>query len=99
MHKIELAYVGIQVPEPASLDAFFGDVIGLVPGAGPHTWRNDAKAQRVIVQEGEANDATFIGFEATGDDAFDRTVARLRAAGFDTADGDGTVRKVQRLEA
>jgi 2,3-dihydroxybiphenyl 1,2-dioxygenase len=97
MNEIELAYVGIEVPEPASLDAFFGDVIGLVPGADAHTWRNDGKAQRVIVQQGSANDAAFVGFEARDADAFDRAVARLQAAGFDTTDGDGGARKVARL--
>ena len=50
-HQLELAYVGIEVPDPASLTPFFADVIGLVPGeagpAGVETWRNDDKAQRV----------------------------------------------------
>ena len=71
-----------------------------MPGDAPHTWRNDGKAQRVIVQEGSANDAAFVGFEATDGAAFDRAVARLHAAGFESADGDAaevTTRKVQRL--
>jgi 2,3-dihydroxybiphenyl 1,2-dioxygenase len=97
MNEIELAYVGIEVPEPASLDAFFGETIGLLPGVAPHTWRNDGKAQRVIVQQGSANDVAFVGFEATDDAAFDRTVARLEAAGFETADADAAVRDVRRL--
>jgi 2,3-dihydroxybiphenyl 1,2-dioxygenase len=98
-HDIELAHLGIEVPEPSSLDAFFGDVIGLVQGDA-HTWRNDAKAQRVVVEQGSANDATFVGFEATDDEAFDHVVARLNAAGFDTVDGDADdlrARKVSRL--
>jgi 2,3-dihydroxybiphenyl 1,2-dioxygenase len=96
-HEIELAYVGVEVPEPASLDAFFGDVIGLVPGDDPHTWRNDGKAHRIVVQEGSANDAAFVGFEARDARAYDRTVTRLRAAGFDVDEADGTERKVERL--
>jgi 2,3-dihydroxybiphenyl 1,2-dioxygenase len=94
---MELAYVGIEIPEPASLDVFFGDVIGLVPGDDPHTWRNDAKTHRVIVQQGSASDAAFVGFAAADHAAFDRIVARLGAAGFDVADGDGQERRVQRL--
>jgi biphenyl-2,3-diol 1,2-dioxygenase len=94
---IELAYVGIEVPDPAALDAFFGDVIGLIPGDAPHTWRNDDKARRVIVEEGDANDASFVGFEAADADAFDRVVARLQGAGFEVTDGDAAIRKVQRL--
>ena len=39
---IELAYVGIEVPDPATLAPFFGEVIGLVPGEptddGAVTW-------------------------------------------------------------
>ena len=51
-HQLQLAYVGIEVPDPASLTPFFGDVVGLVPGepaalGGSLTWRNDDKAQRV----------------------------------------------------
>ena len=97
MNEIELAYVGIDVPDPGSLDGFFRDVIGLVPGDDPHTWRNDRKVHRLIVHEGERNDAAFVGFEATDEAAFDRAVARLGAAGFDTAGGDAEERKVQRL--
>lgn len=94
---IELAYVGIEVPEPVALDAFLGEVIGLVPGSEPHTWRNDRKAHRLIVQAGAANDVSFVGFEAADAAAFDRAVARLHDAGFATEEGDGRARKVARL--
>jgi 2,3-dihydroxybiphenyl 1,2-dioxygenase len=52
------------------------------------------------VQRGTANDATFIGLEAAGADAFDATVARLVAAGFATEEGsagDLAARRVERL--
>jgi biphenyl-2,3-diol 1,2-dioxygenase len=97
MNEIELAYLGIEIPDPASLDEFFGEVIGLAPGADPHTWRNDGKAQRVIVQQGSANDAAYVGFEAHDDDAFAGVIARLDAAGFATHDGDAPARKAQGL--
>jgi 2,3-dihydroxybiphenyl 1,2-dioxygenase len=97
MNEIELAYVGIEIPDAASLDDFFGDVIGLAPGEERHTWRNDDKAHRVIVSEGGANDAAFVGFEAVDEGAFERTVARLDGAGFDVVPGDGSDRKVRRL--
>ena len=71
---LELAYLGIEVPDPSSLDAFFGDVVGLVPGdagrATTHTWRDDAKAHRLIVEAGTPT-TPFVGFEATDDAAFD----------------------------
>ncbi len=100
---LELAYLGIQVPEPASLDAFFGDVIGLMPGApvgSTHTWRDDAKRHRLLVESGDANDASFVGFEATGDDAFDAVSDLIRSAGHDLAEGttdECAVRGVERL--
>jgi 2,3-dihydroxybiphenyl 1,2-dioxygenase len=102
--EIELAYLGIEVPDPSSLTSFFGDVIGLTPGdpgdAGALTWRNDDTAHRIVVEPGPANDAVFVGFEAVAADAFDRVVDRLATAGFDaTAGGDHDcrLRRVDRL--
>ena len=44
-HPLQLAYLGIEVPDPSSLTPFFGEVIGLVPGdAG--TGGHDDLAQR-----------------------------------------------------
>ena len=56
-HDLELGYLGIEVPDPTTLTSFFGEVIGLVPGQpvdteGTLTWRNDDRAQRIIVQPG-----------------------------------------------
>ncbi len=93
--EIELAYLGIEVPDPASLSSFFGDVIGLLPGDAVGTdglsWRNDSKVHRVIVEPGAANDASFVGFEAGDDDAFRRVVAACIAAGFDVSEDDADV--------
>lgn len=104
MHRqFELAYLGIEVPDPTTLSSFFADVIGLVPGEpldGALTWRNDDRAHRLVVQAGPANDATFVGFEAVDDAAFDAIAGRLTAAGFDVTDGsddDLRARRVGRL--
>ena len=101
---IELAYLGVEVPEPDSLTSFFGDVIGLVPGQpttdGARTWRNDTKAQRIIVRSGPANDAAFLGFEAVDDVAFDEIVGRLRSVGgavVEATAADAAARRVRRL--
>jgi 2,3-dihydroxybiphenyl 1,2-dioxygenase len=102
--EIELAYLGIAVPEPASLDAFFGEVIGLIPGEPAPgeviTWRNDDKAHRIIMEPGAANDAVFLGFEATGIGYWERVLGRLHASGFETELGteeECEVRRVMRL--
>lgn len=90
-HELQLGYLGLEVPDPTSLDGFFGETIGLVRGepADPVgiSWRNDDKAHRIIVQAGPANDASFVGFEASGEDALERVAERLRSAGFVVEDG------------
>ncbi len=103
-HDLELGYVGLEVPDPGALDGFFGEVIGLAPGepVAPSvlTWRNDDRAHRIIARPGTANDVSFVGFEATSDDAFERVVDRLRSAGFDLEEGsddDLRSRRVERL--
>lgn len=102
MHReLELAYLGIEVPDPSSLTSFFGNVIGLTPGepanAGAVTWRNDDKAHRILVTPGPANDAAFVGFEAVGSEAFELVVERLGAAGFDVAAGTADECRLRRV--
>ena len=101
-HDLQLGYLGIEVPDPASLSGFLGDVIGLVPGEpvgdDTATWRNDDKVHRVIVRPGPANDAAFVGFEAASADVFAATVERLGAAGFDVADSSHAAsRRVEQI--
>ncbi len=101
-HQLQLAYVGIEVPDPASLTPFFGDVVGLVPGepaalAGSLTWRNDEKAQRVVLRSGPVNDAVYVGFEAAGEIAFEAVAARLEAAGYAVEDGSAEMNAERRV--
>jgi 2,3-dihydroxybiphenyl 1,2-dioxygenase len=101
-HDLQLAYLGIDVPDPASLSGFFRDVIGLVPGEpagdGAVTWRNDGRAHRVIVQRGPANDAAFVGFETADAEVLAATVERLRVAGFAVTDDAGAqARRVEQI--
>jgi hypothetical protein len=83
--EIELAYLGIEIPDPAGLTPFFGEVVGLAPGentpGGALTWRNDDRAHRLILRQGPAEDAVFVGFEAVGTTAYDAIVDRLASAG------------------
>jgi 2,3-dihydroxybiphenyl 1,2-dioxygenase len=103
-HDLELGYLGIEVLDPAPFAPFFGDVVGLVPGeplaGAASTWRNDDRAHRIIVRPGPADDAAFLGFEATDGPAFDRVVTRLRTGGFAVTEGgdeDRQARRVRRL--
>ena len=65
--------------------------------SAPRTWRNDGRAHRLLVQAGPADDAVALGVEAVDAEAFEATVARLRATGLDVLEGDGTERRVERL--
>lgn len=100
---LELGYVGVRVPDPAALTDFFGDVIGLMPGAatadGGTTWRNDDRVHRIIVEPGSENDAAFVGFEVD-DDGFEHSIARLLDAGHEVehgTPGECDRRRVRRL--
>ena len=102
-HDLEIGYLVIEVPDPNSLTPVFADVVGLIPGSttepGAGAWRDDDRASRLIVTPGPANDAVAVGFEAVDADAFDTTVARLRAIGAaitDAAD-DAAGRNVTRM--
>lgn len=101
--RLELAHLVLEVPVPADLAPTFADIVGLLPGeptdAGAATWRNDDRANRIVVQRGPATDAVAVGFAAVDDVAFDDTTARLAAAGCDVVD-DGALaveRRVGRL--
>lgn len=53
---IESAYIVLESSNPAAVNKYFGEVIGLMPGApttsGSFTWRADGKAQRVVLMPG-----------------------------------------------
>ena len=90
-HDLELGYLAVELPDPASLSPFFGETIGLAPGeptaSGSVTWRNDTRVHRVILESGPAGDARALGFEATDADGFAAHAERLAAAGFPLTDG------------
>jgi 2,3-dihydroxybiphenyl 1,2-dioxygenase len=103
LQEIEIGYLVIEVPDPDSLSAVFANIVGLSPGeptaSGGHTWRDDGHAQRLIIEPGSANDAVAVGFEAVDAEAFDSTVARLRATGYLVVDDTerAVARRVGRL--
>ncbi|MFC6284684.1 MULTISPECIES: VOC family protein [Polaromonas] len=100
---IESAYIVLESRNPAAINKYFGEVIGLMPGqptpGGASTWRADDKAQRVVLAQGPANDATCIGFEVTSREAFDAAVSRLRALGLEPVQGTAAQNKERRVAA
>jgi 2,3-dihydroxybiphenyl 1,2-dioxygenase len=97
---LQLGYLGVEVPDAAAFGGFLADVVGLVPGDDPATWRNDGKARRIVVTDGPSADATFLGFEAAGPDAWAATVARLDDAGCPVGHAtteEADARRVDRL--
>jgi hypothetical protein len=103
-HLIELGYLVLELPDPDLLTPVLADIVGLVPGdptpTGADTWRNDRRAQRLVVQPGPANDAVAIGFEAVDIVAFQATLAGLRAIGavvVDGTEGEAAARRASRL--
>ena len=79
---LEVAYLGVEVADPTAFGEFLANIVGLVPGKptsdGAMTWRNDERVHRLLVKSGPANDAAFVGFEATSRDAYERAVERVR---------------------
>jgi 2,3-dihydroxybiphenyl 1,2-dioxygenase len=102
-NELELAYLGVEVADPAAFATYLGDVVGLVPGDtttdGAQTWRNDDRVQRILVREGPANDAVFIGFEAVSADAYERAVERARATGAAVTEGSAGDLAARRVDA
>lgn len=100
--SIELAYLGVEVADRSAFDRFLSEIIGLTPGDsapdGASTWRNDDKAQRVIVHDGPANDAAYVGLEAHDAGAFAAAVDRLRSLGADIREGSVQERSDRRVE-
>jgi 2,3-dihydroxybiphenyl 1,2-dioxygenase len=97
---LQLGYLGVEVPDVAAFGRFLTDVVGMVSGDGPNTWRNDGKAQRIVVAEGPSADATFLGFEAAGPEPWGAIVAHLEDAGYPVVHGtadDSCTRRVDQL--
>lgn len=101
--SLELAYLAVEVEDPVAFGGFLTDVVGLIPGndteRGEHTFRNDERAQRIVVDSGPANDATAIGFETSNRAAFDATVERLAAAGHAVEVTDEATAQNRRVDA
>jgi 2,3-dihydroxybiphenyl 1,2-dioxygenase len=95
-----VAYLVIEVPDPAPTVQCLTDVVGLMPGDRAGQLRNDGLAHRITVQEGPRNDAVAVGFDTGSAGGLAALVAQLRAAGYDVVDGsadDCSARQVDGL--
>ena len=85
-HPLQLAYLGLEVPDPSTLTRSSPTWSVSYPAREPRRarWRGatTTRHSRVIVEAGPANDAEFIGFDAGDDGALDAFVARLDTSGF-----------------
>ncbi|MES2361575.1 MAG: VOC family protein [Pseudomonadota bacterium] len=98
---IESAYIVLESSNPAAINTYLGEVVGLMPGqptpGGASTWRADGKAQRLVLAQGPSNDAACIGFEVASREALDAAVSRLRTLGLEPVPGTAAQNKERRV--
>ena len=101
-NDLELAYLGVEAADPATFGNFLGNIAGLIPGDatadGASTWRNDDRVHRLIVAEGLANDAVFVGFEAATAAAYEQLRDRAQQADVTVTDGDDALKAARRVD-
>ena len=102
--SLRLGYLQFEVRKPERWTEFCMSMLGLpAPVAntdGSQGFRMDEAAQRLIVQEGTADDLAAIGLEAGDEDALDRLLARITSFGVRVEEGGAVLcasRRVKRL--
>jgi 2,3-dihydroxybiphenyl 1,2-dioxygenase len=85
----KLGHLVFAARKPQAWVRFCETMLGLPPAQvnsdGSRGWQVDAASQRLIVTEGRADDLAALGLECENDDVLDRLLARLAAAGIETA--------------
>lgn len=96
MFDLETAYIILESPNRASVDRYFRDVVGLMPGASPDdatsAWRLDSRVHRVLVRDGSRADAVVMAFETRDDEAFERVLSRVERLGVQVRRADDSTR-------
>ena len=101
MNNLELAYLAVEVADLDAVGAVLTDVVGLMRGedvGDAHTWRNDDRAQRMILHPGPANDVAAVGLEAPSAGDLAAIVERLRYMGYEVHEGSGADRGSRKVE-
>ena len=98
-----LGYLGIEVPDPETWEAFAIDRLGLMRGepaaGGSLPLRMDEQAQRVILHPGPSDDLAYAGFEVVEARALDALAKKFGGAGVAVREADQATREARRVEA
>jgi biphenyl-2,3-diol 1,2-dioxygenase len=89
-----LAYIGVVVEDPPAWLRFASGALGFMPAAeadGKDRLRIDARAWRIAVAQGAANDLDFMGFEVSDDTELAAIERKLAALGHAVTADDGAL--------
>jgi 2,3-dihydroxybiphenyl 1,2-dioxygenase len=78
-----LGYLGLRVKDPRSFETFATRVLGLMPveNDGATRYRLDELGWRIAVEEGDADDVAYLGFEVSSSAELEGIRTRLQEAG------------------
>ena len=98
-----LGYLGFEVADPSTWEAFSVDVLGLMRGEpnldGSLPLRMDEHAQRLVLHRGASDDLAYAGFEVVDARALRALAGELANAGVTVREGDEVAREIRRVEA
>lgn len=98
---LRLGYLVFEARRPKRWASFCEHMLGLpAPVAnadGSRGWQLDDAAQRLIVQEGPADDLAALGLECASDPALDALLRRLREGGVTVTEADAPLRHARRV--
>lgn len=86
-----LGYLGIKAKDPRAFAEFATRILGMMPGEGAgeaRRFRLDDHAWRIAVEEGDADDVAYIGFEVSGAAELEEIRKQLAEGGVVTHDGN-----------
>lgn len=101
---LRLGYLVFEASRPQRWMDFCQRTLGLpaplINPDGSRGWQLDGQAQRLIVQEGPADDVVALGLHCASEPVLDALAARIRQAGLELEEGNPrqcTARRVHRL--
>lgn len=86
-----LGYLGFRVKSPKDWTSYAVDVIGLMQVQSPNgscRFRTDSHAWRIAIEEGDADDIAYVGFEVAGPREFEDMRQHLAANGIAVGNSD-----------